>query len=191
MTNDMRRGCVVLFAMFFLVGCAGSGESVNVSYDRSSGTTKYETSEMRLDDIEMGSGLETEDRFYVQIAGTCTGNDCAPSQYSLRFIKGGQRGVTVEGRDVTLTVGSETLRWRDAMTRETTQTSTIRSGAFAKVSVSSKQLSTIGGASTVKGTVCGERFTLPYRTRAPIRTLLSRLEDQSSGTSDEGSADPR
>lgn len=185
------RGCVGLFAALLLVGCAGPSNTVEVSQDMTSGETSYETREMRLDDIEMGSGLETEGRFYVQVVGTCMGEGCAPSQYTLRFIKEGRQAVTVERRDVTLTVGSETLRWEDAMSRETNRTSTIRSGAFAKVNVSSKQLSTIGGGSTVKGTVCGERFTLPYQSRSPIRTLLSRLEDQSSGSSDDASSGTR
>lgn len=191
MMTDVGRGCIGLFAALLLVGCAGTSNTVEVSYDRSSGETSYETREMRLDDIEMGSGLQTEGRFYMQVAGTCMGEDCAPSRYILRFIKEGRQAMRVEGRDVTLTVGTETLRWEDAMTRETSQTSTIRSGTFAKVSVTSKQLSTLGGGSTVKGTVCGERFTLPHQTRSPIRTLLSRLEDQASGSSDDASAGTR
>lgn len=184
MMSEVGAKCAILFVGLLLVGCAGSSKSVEMAYDRASGQTTYETREMRLEDIHMTSGLQQRNRFYVQILGTCIGSDCVPSQYTMRFIKEGPQAVTVEGRDVTVTIGSETLRWEDAQTRETGQTATIRSGVFAKVSLSSKQLSTIGGGSSMRGTVCGERFTLPYQTRSPIRSLLTRLEQEGSGASD-------
>jgi len=181
--TQVGRSLAFFSAALLLIGCAGSSNPVRVSTDEYSGKRTYETRQMRLDDIEMSSGLEKEDRFYVQVVGACMGSGCTPSQYSLQFIKGGPRAVTVVNRDVTLTVGSETLRWEDAMTQESNQTSTIRSGAFAKVDVSSKQLATIGAGRSVRGTVCGERFTLPHQARAPIRALLSRLEEQSGKSS--------
>ncbi len=189
MMSEVGARCTVLLVGLLLVGCAGSSKSVEVAYDRASGQTTYETREMRIEDIQMTSGLQQRNRFYVQILGTCTGDDCVPSQYSMRFIKEGPQAVTVEGRDVTLTIGSETLRWEDAQTRDAGQTATIRSGVFAKVSLSSKQLSTIGGGSSMRGTVCGERFTLPYRTRSPIRSLLTRVEQGGTEASDNASGE--
>lgn len=185
MASGVRQGLVAFFVVVFFAGCAGTSEPVRVSYNRSSGETTYETEEMRLEDIQITSGIQQKNRFYVQVSGACTGEDCVPSQFFLRFIKEGPQPVTTEGREVTLTVGSETLRWEDPQSRETARTSTIRSGTFTKVDLSSKQLSTIGGGSSVKGTVGGERFSIPYQNRAPIRALLSRLEQTEDESSEE------
>lgn len=188
MTSGLQRRLVAVFAIVFFAGCAGTSEPVRVSYNRSSGETTYETEEMRLEGIQMTSGIQKKNRFYVQVSGACTGEDCVPSQFFLNFIKEGPQPVTITGREVTLTVGSETLRWEDPQSRETVRTSTIKSGTFTKVDVSSKQLSTIGGSSTVKGSVGGERFRIPHRNRAPIRALLSRLEQTGSEPSKEGTS---
>ena len=191
MMRDVGRHCAVLCTALLLTGCAVSSEPVQVAHDRSSGKTTYETRQMRLEDIQMGSGLGRKSRFYTKVSGTCLGKDCAPSQFTLSFIKEGPKEVTVEGRDVTLTVGSETLRWEDTQTREANRTATIRSGVFARVRLSSKQLSTVGAGSTLRGTACGERFTLPHETRAPIRDLLARLEQTAGGDSGRSSGQMR
>jgi len=187
MANGVRREGILLFAGLFLVGCAVSSSPVRVT-QKPSGKTTYETREMRLEDIQLTEGLQRENRYYMRISGTCTGEDCVPSSYSLAFIKEGPQSVTLDGREVTLTVGSETLEWEDPQARETNRAATIRSGVFARVDVSSKQLSTIGGSSKMRGSVGGARFTLPHRNRSPIRTLLSRLEKTSSASSDDSSS---
>lgn len=188
MTSSLRLGWVFLFAVLLLVGCAGPSETVSVTQS-SSGKTTYETQEMRLKDIQMTNGLQQENRYYVQVSGTCTGKDCVPSNYSLAFIKEGPQEVTLSGREITITIGSETLRWEDPQSRETNRTATIRSGVFARVNVSSKQLSTIGASSKMRGSVGGESFTLPYRNRSPVRALLSRLEKVASASSGEDTAE--
>lgn len=187
MTSGMRAGWILLFPILFLVGCTGPSKAINVT--QGSGKTIYETREMRLQDIQMTNGLQQENRYYIQVSGTCTGKDCVPSNYSLAFIKEGPQEVTLAGREITLTIGSETLRWEDPQSRETNRTATIRSGVFARVDVSSKQLSTIGSSSKMRGSVGGEGFTLPYRSRSPVRTLLSRLEKVASASSDDGAAE--
>jgi len=128
---------------------------------------------MRLSDLQLTTGLQKENRYYVQVVGACSGRDCAPSEYTINFIKEGPQAVTLSSRDISMTVGSETITWEDPQTREVTQTSTIRSGTFAKIDVSSGQLSTIGGVSTVTGSVGNEGFSISYESRAPIRHLLS------------------
>jgi hypothetical protein len=187
MASRARQGWIFLFVVLFLVGCTGSSRSVNVT-QKSSGKTIYETQEMRLNGIQMTSGLQQENRYYVQVSGTCTGTDCVPSTYSLAFVKEGPQEVAIAGREITLSIGSETLRWEDPQSRETNRRATVRSGVFARVDVSSKQLSTIGASRKVSGTVGGEGFRLPYRSRSPVRALLSRLEKVSSASSDDGSA---
>lgn len=187
MTSSLRSGWIFFFAVLLLVGCTGPSETVSVT-QRSSGKTTYETQEMRLKDIQMTNGLQQANRYYVQVSGTCTGKDCVPSNYSLAFIKEGPQEVTLSGREITITIGSETLRWEDPQSRETNRTATIRSGVFARVNVSSKQLSTIGASSKMRGSVGGESFTLPYRNRSPVRALLSRLEKAASASSGEDAA---
>jgi hypothetical protein len=186
MASRARQGWAFLFVALLLVGCTGPSRSVTVT-QKSSGKTVYETQEMRLKDIQMTSGLQKQNRYYVQVSGTCTGTDCVPSTYSMAFIKEGPQEVTIVGRTITLSIGSETLRWENPQSRETTRRATIRSGVFARVNVSSKQLSTIGASRGVSGTVGGEGFRLPYRSRSPVRALLSRLEKMSSASSDDGS----
>lgn len=191
MPNVARYGGVVLFLALFLGGCAGTSEMISVE-ENSSGETTYKTQKMRLDDFHLSSGLQKRNRFYIQISGTCAGDDCAPSGYTLSFIKEGPQPVTMEGRGVTLTVGSETLSWEDPQTRGgSVRTSTVRSGVFTSVEVSSKQLSTMGAARTLTGTCGGEQFTLTHQERAPIRALLSRLEQKSSESAGEETSEER
>lgn len=190
MIKAVQRIPIFLLTALFVVGCASSSKSVKVSYDEDGRETTYETEEMRLDGLQMSTGLkQTDNRYYVKVVGSCRGKDCVPSQYNLNFIKEGPQPVRIEARDVTLKIGTETMRWEDPQTRNVSQTTTIRSGVFASVEVSSKQLSTIAASSTVNGTVGGERFNLPHPNRSPIRNLLSRLEKDTGTASDEQSSD--
>jgi hypothetical protein len=75
-----------------------------------------------------------------------------------------------------MTIGSETITWEDPQTRDASQTTTVRSGIFARIKVSSGQLSTIGGVSQVSGAVGGTNFSIPYEQRRPIRKLLEQIE---------------
>lgn len=180
MRISVQKDWVFLLLVFVFAGCASSSEPVQVMHNASSNETTYETSQMRLSDIQMTEGLGTDNRFFVQIAGKCTGQDCSPRTYTMRFIKEGMQSIQLEGREVRLTVGTETLSWDDPQSRSVSRASTIRSGTFAKVEVSSEQLATIGGVQEVNGTVGGESFSLSHEARAPIRKLLSRLENKAN-----------
>jgi len=173
----MRSAIFGLLSLGFLfAGCATSSQPVTTTYDSTSNRTTYETGEMRLNGLELTSGLQKRNRFYMQVVGRCKGEDCVPSSYDLHFVKRGPQPVNLEARTLSLTVGTETLKWNDPQTREVTQTSTVRSGTFAKVDVSGRQLSTIGNVSNVSGSVGGNSFSISHENRAPIRSLLSRLE---------------
>lgn len=186
MVTMVQKSPVFLFLALFLAGCAASSQSVEVSYDDSSRQTTYETAEMQLEGMDMTTGLQKEEnRFYVRATASCEGKDCVPSQCTLDFIKEGPQPVSIAGKDVTLQVGTETLRWKDPQTRKTTDATMIRSGTFVSVKVSNKQLATIGGSSKVYGTVGGEKFTIPHQNRAPIRMLLSKLEKTTEESSQE------
>ena len=183
MLTRLLRFVPVLLGFVLLAGCATSSEPVRVAYDATSNQTTYRTGQMRLSDIEMTSGLQKQNRFYVQVVGQCSGQDCVPSKYFMRFIKQGTQSVTLGGRDVSLTIGTETITWEDPQTREASQTTTVRSGTFARIDMSSGQLATVGGVSNVSGSVGGADFSIPYDHRAPIRSLLSRLDQKSGGSS--------
>lgn len=184
----MRTYLVLLGVVGLAVGCATTTKPVEVKYDEASERTTYTTDEMRLSGVDATSGLSKKNRYYVQIEATCSGQDCTPARYSMSFVKEGTQPIELTGRDVALTVGTETLEWGDPQNRRTTQTSVIRNGTFASVQVSQKQLVTIGSVSEVSGSVGNIGFEISHESRAPIRTLLSRLdlspesEDSSSGT---------
>lgn len=173
--------------VFLIAGCGTSSPPVQVTQDAASGQTTYQTRQIPLSGIEMTQGLEKGNRFYMQVVGTCTSQDCVPRSYDLHFIKEGMQPVQLEGRGVSLTIGTETLSWQDPQNRSVNRASTIRSGTFAKVEVTSEQLSTIGGVNEVNGTVGGEGFSISHEARAPIRQLLMRLgkdiDDSSAGRS--------
>ena len=163
-----------------LVGCATSSEPVAVSYDTASEQTVYETGGMQLGDIDIATGLTRQIEFQVHVVGACQGKDCAPTRYELEFGKRGPQPVQLPGRDVSLQIGSETITWRDPQNREVDRGTQIRSGTFARVDLTPKQLSTLANASDVDGTVGGIRFELSYEEREPLRRLLSRLEKTES-----------
>lgn len=176
-----------LFLVCLIAGCATSSEPLEVSYEASSNQTTYETKEMRLDGMQVTEGLERDNRFYVKITGSCMGQDCAPRKYTMRFIKEGPQSVTIEGRNVRLNVGTETITWTDPQNRDVNRTATVRSGTFTQIKLTSEQLTTVGSVRNVDGTVGGASFSIPHDTRAPIRKLLARLgrevdssEEQSS-----------
>lgn len=188
----LRRTVSILLLVtlggLLLFGCASSSQPVETAYNASANKTTYRTGQMRLSDIEMSTGMQKQNRFYVQVVGQCMGKDCIPSEFTVNFIKQGPQSVTLGGRDVTMTIGSETITWEDPQTRDVNQTTTIRSGVFAKIGVSSGQLSTIGAVSSVSGSVGGADFTIPYDNRAPIRTLLSRLDKQGNTSTGDSSS---
>lgn len=163
-----------------LVGCATTSEPVAVSYDTASDQTVYETGGMQLGDVDVATGLTKKVEFQVRVVGECRGKDCAPTRYRLEFGKRGAQPVQLPGRNVSLQIGTETITWRDPQNREVDRGTQIRSGTFARVDLTPKQLSTLANASDVDGTVGGIRFELPYEEREPLRRLLSRLEKTES-----------
>ena len=182
--STARAGWLPLIIVLVAAGCGSSSQPVQVTRTASTNQTAYETRQMRLSGIQLSEGLEKDNRFFMQVVGTCTGQDCVPRSYALHFIKEGLQPVQLEGRGVTLTIGTETLSWEDPQSRSVNRTSTIRSGTFAKVEVTSEQLSTIGGVNEVSGTVGGESFSISHDARAPIRQLLARLDQEANGSSE-------
>ncbi len=168
---------ILIAVVCLVVGCATVSEPVTVSYDSSSGATVYETDQMELDGVNLTSGLSKEAEMYMRVVGRCAGEECAPSEYSLIFGREGVDPVRITGRDVRLTIGSETMSWDDPQSRSVERTSTIRSGTFARVELTAQQLSTLANVSTVEGAVGDVGFNLPHEERAPLRTLLSRLSE--------------
>lgn len=159
-----------------LVGCVTTSSSVNVSYDEDSRRTVYETAEFDLDGVDLVSGITESVELYARVRGECIGKDCTPGTYTLIFGKEGRKPVRIEGRNVSLSVGSETITWEDPQNRRTDQRIEIRSGSFARVDVSSQQLSTLASVSQVEGAIGGTRFRMSYEERAPLRELLGRLQ---------------
>jgi len=175
MRSSLIGVCSILLAL--MAGCATSSQPVAISYEASSDRTVYETEDMELGDVDLATGLTKEIQLLVRVVGECRGKDCAPSQYQLAFGKRGPQPIQLPGRDVSLQVGTETITWSDPQNRRIEQRTEIRSGTFARVDLTAKQLSTLANVSDVDGTVGGVRFELPYEERAPLRSLLSRLEE--------------
>lgn len=187
MTASFSSAWALLVISGLLVGCATSSEPVQMSYNASSNATVYETKQMRLEGMRMTEGLERDNRFYVEVSGTCTGQGCAPQIYNLRFIKEGMQEIQIDGRDVQLIVGSETMSWEDPQSREVNRTASIRSGTFVKIELTPEQLTTIGSVRSVRGTMGGTRFSIPYSARSPIRTLVARLDSTASSSASNNS----
>ena len=184
MCSSFRGVCWILLGL--LAGCATTSRPVAVSYDAEADRTVYETDQMQLGDVDLATGLTKQIELEAHVVGECRGRDCAPSQYQLAFGKRGAQPIRLPGRDVSLRIGTETITWTDPQNREVDQRTEIRSGTFARVDLTAKQLSTLANASDVNGTVGGVRFELPYEERAPLRTLLSRLEK--TGSEENGSS---
>lgn len=167
--------CVLLIGLI-LSGCAGSTEPVRVSHDDASGQTSYETKEISLSDVDAPSGLSKRMRLYAQVKGSCSGAECTPRSYSVRFLKRGGEPLTLQNRNVVLNANTERLTWDDVQNRHLGGTVTVRNGTLAEVEVSRDQLATIGRAERVSGSVGGIDFRLPNERRSPIRHLLSQIE---------------
>lgn len=182
------QGVFWIWLLGLLAGCATTSRPVAVSYDADAGRTVYETDQMQLGDMDVATGLTKKVEFQVRVVGECRGRDCAPSQYQLAFGKKGAQPIRLPGRDVSLQIGTETMTWADPQNREVDQRTEIRSGTFARVGLTAKQLSTLANASDVHGSIGGVRFDLPYEERAPLRTLLSRLEETASQKPDSSSS---
>lgn len=192
MRSDRGLSALVIGALIVsLAGCATTSEPVSVIYKPSSDRTTYRTERVRLDAEDVTSGLQQDVQFFVQVVGTCRGNECAPRTYSLKFIKGGTQPIRLGGREIRLEVGTETITWDDPQTRDAGNMSEIRGGTFVTVEVSTKQLATIGSVSEVSGSMGSTSFDLSYDRRAPIRTLISKIEGQlDSSSDDEGVSSP-
>lgn len=185
---------VVLFVFLLAAGCASS-EPVRVSYSDGAGETTYATSLIRLQDMNVQSGLSSPGRFYVQVQAGCTGRECVPSTYTLRFLRKGQKEVRLASQEVSMTVGDETIEWQDPRMTQPGGSALddpirLRSGTVCTVQVSGGQLATIGSVRSVSGQLGNADFTLSYDGRAPIRQLVARLdrleEDASAPDAAEG-----
>jgi hypothetical protein len=180
---------VVLLIAFAAGGCASTSGPVRSSYSASSNETTYKTRLIQLRDIEVQSGLSSPGRYFVQVESSCTGKDCVPSTYTLRFLRKGRQEVRMASQEVSLTVGDETIQWQDPRMTQPGGNALddpirIRSGTICTVEVSGGQLATIGGVSSVDGRLGNSSFTLPYDGRAPIRQLVSRLENGNGSSAD-------
>ena len=171
----MLRASTVLLCLAVLVGCASSSKPVRVSYNATADQTKYATKQMRLHDMEVQSGLSTQPRFYLQVQAQCSGQDCTPSTYTLRFLKEGQNPVDLQSLNVELRVGDKTMSWDDRQNMEPGQPIRIQGGEVVRVTVSGGQLTTLGAVRRVGGSLGGASFTLPHDARAPIRQLTARV----------------
>jgi len=193
----MRRFVSILFPVALAVvlgvgGCTSASGPVRISYSDSSDETTYETRLIRLRDIEVQSGLAGSGRFFMQVESSCTGEDCVPSTYTLRFTRKGQEEVRLASQEVSMTVGDETIQWEDPRMTQPggnvlDDPIRIRSGTVCTVQVSGGQLATIGSVQSVNGRLGNSDFNLPYEGRAPIRDLVARLdalEGNASGTQD-------
>jgi hypothetical protein len=178
----MRRLSIFLLLAVFAAGCATSTTPVRSSYNSMEDETKYSTRQIRLQDVDLQSGLSGPPPFYMQVQASCEGRDCTPSRYTLRFIKGGQKEIRLTSRQVSLTVGDKTMRWQE---RHNTPTNTqdaysnpvrIRSGTVVSVVITGGQLSTLASVSDVRGELGGASFSLSYDSRAPIRELVGKLD---------------
>lgn len=188
----MARASVALLCLAVVAGCASSSKSVRVSYNATADRTKYATKQMRLHDMEVQSGLSTRPRFYLQVQAQCSGQDCTPSTYSLRFLKEGQNPVDLQSLNVELRVGDETMSWDDRQNMEPGQPIRIQGGEVVRVTVSGGQLATLGAVRTVRGSLGGASFSLPHDARAPIRRLTAQLhpsDDAQDGAKDDAEDD--
>jgi hypothetical protein len=192
-----RSGFAILSVALLLVlavgGCASSSGPVRVSYSESSDETTYKTRLMQLRDIEVQSGLSSPGRYFVQVESSCTGQDCVPSTYTLRFLRKGRQEVRMASQEVSLTIGDETIQWQDPRMTQPSGNAVdepirIRSGTVCTVQVSGGQLSTIGSVRSVNGQLGNSDFTLPYDGRVPIRQLVARLDAKSGSESASDSA---
>ena len=185
-SSRMYRSVFVVLPVALLLvsavgGCASSSGPVRVSYSESTNEKTYETRLIQLRDIEVQSGLSSPGRYFVQVTSSCTGEDCTPSTYTLRFLRKGRQEVRMASQEVSLTVGDETIQWQDPRMTQPSGNAVdepirIRSGTVCTVQVSGGQLATIGSVRSVNGQLGNSDFTLPYDGRAPIRQLVARLD---------------
>lgn len=180
---------VALLLILAVGGCASASGPVRVSYSESSNEKTYETRLIQLRDIEVQTGLSSPGRYFVQVASTCTGNDCVPSTFTLRFLRKGRQEVRMASQEVSLTVGDETIQWQDRRMTQPGRNAVdnpirIRSGTICTVQVSGGQLATIGSVRSVSGRLGTSDFVLPYDGRDPIRQLVARLEKADTPSSE-------
>lgn len=172
----MRQLLILSIVGLIFGSCAGTTEPLRVSHNDASGQTLYETKQISLSDVEATTGLSKRVRLYAQVKGACVGADCAPSSYSLQFVKRGGEPLTLQNRNVVLNANAEKLTWADAQNRHVGETVTVGNGTLAEVEVSHDQLATIGRAQNVTGTIGGIDFRLTNERLSPVRLLLSRVE---------------
>jgi hypothetical protein len=167
---------VVLGLSVGTTGCSSTSSPVRVQYTPSSDRTTYKTNRIQLEDIQFSSGYNRSPQFFLTVEGSCTGRDCTPQTYALRFSVEYSEPVSLTAESVSLAFGEQTRRWQNPFSVQ--RNSRVQAlGTIFRVSLPSDELDAVGEAEQVTGTLGTLEFDLPYSSRAPIRALFASPDE--------------
>lgn len=173
-----------------LLSACASGPPVRVS--NSSGETVYETSRMRLSDLDFSSGLASDPIFYAQVNGVCRGSGCTPSLYRLHVTVSSASPIRISSNRLSITADHQSYVWKASAPVQPGETFRVQN-TVTVVTLSHDRLTRMAKASSVSGAIGGESFTLTDREpiKALVRTLRSGSGSPQTGSPSSGDTPPK
>jgi len=167
---------IVLFLLALgLVACQ-SPQPVIKNYDSADDVMKYETTTVRLANVEGTSGMSPP-RMRVKATASCQGYNCTPDAYTLSYmVSNDTRDYIMTASDVRLWLDEKMVEWEDPFPIEEGQDFAVR-GTFSKIDLTPDEFARLGTAEKVRGKIGGVEYTLPYSFREPFRTMQDRIQN--------------
>lgn len=166
-------------SLLLLAGCTTSRDSVTVQYQESEDRTVYRARSISLGTLFPTGGLSRDPVVEMRSWATCSGQDCQPQQAWFAFNLRRTESRIVSRRDVRLETDEEVYRWSQENERfGEWNAQSPKSGEIVRISMDISMLRDIAESERLSGRLSGERFSLSYEDRAPLRALLDRMDGQ-------------
>lgn len=179
MQTIFRWTFLPVLSLLLLAGCATSQDPVTVQYQEVEDRTVYRARPINLGTMFPTGGLSRDPVVEMRSWATCSGQDCQPQQAWFAFNLRRSDSRIVSRRDVRLETDEEVYRWsRDNERFGDWNTQSPRSGEIVRISMDISMLRDIAESERLSGRLSGERFSLSYEDRAPLRALLERINGQ-------------
>lgn len=168
----MNRLFALLSLVLLLAGCAGTEGSART--DTANGTTRFESSPVRMQLELRGDPLGGRRNLAVRAFATCEGAGCRPDRVTLSFTNEGSTPIQADYRS--LRIEADTLaRFWDDITFGGPQQRSLPTGQFLRVEVEPGFFAALAEAEEAHIVLGSTLYRLSEGRRATFRRMVERI----------------
>lgn len=166
------------FLFIFLLG--GCGSSKSGTQDAAGQSLTWKTKRIPANFVLSSNSFTGPVRIYYQLRAQCNSTNCKPTQAQLTFSRQSNTNTLyLSNRNLSIQAGKENYEWKGVERTNIYETQAV-GGIIKNVTLEWDQFVQIATAHDVSGNLAGENFKWTYENRAPLRTLLSKIESNSA-----------